>query len=144
MIKMLIADDEPLVCVGIQSMLQWGEYGIEIVGTARNGQVAEEMIEQLKPDIVISDIKMPVKTGLELAESCVEKYGRIPLFIFLTSYEEFEFVKKAMHLQVVDYLIKLELSPETLANAVKKLQTYLKDTKESAARYKILKSVYPC
>ena len=49
MIKMLIADDEPLVCVGIQSMLQWGEYGIEIVGTARNGQVAEEMIEQLNP-----------------------------------------------------------------------------------------------
>jgi two-component system response regulator YesN len=125
MIKMLIADDEPLVCVGIQSMLQWGEYGIEIVGTARNGQVAEEMIEQLKPDIVISDIKMPVKTGLELAESCVEKYGRIPLFIFLTSYEEFEFVKKAMHLQVVDYLIKLELSPETLANAVKKATNIL-------------------
>ena len=120
MIKMLIADDEPLVCVGIQSMLQWDKYGIEIVGTARNGQVAEEMIEQLRPDIVISDIKMPVKTGLELAEKCVEKYGRIPLFIFLTSYEEFEFVKKAMHLQVVDYLIKPELSSETLAIAVKK------------------------
>lgn len=120
MIKMLIADDEPLVCVGIQSMLQWDKYGIEIVGTARNGKVAEEMIEQLRPDIVISDIKMPVKTGLELAESCVDKYGRIPLFIFLTSYEEFDFVKKAMHLQVVDYLIKLELSPESLAVAIKK------------------------
>ncbi len=120
MIKMLIADDEPLVCVGIQSMLQWGEYGIEIVGTARNGQIAEEMIEQLRPDIVISDIKMPVKTGLELAQSCTEKYGRIPLFIFLTSYEEFDFVKKAMHLQVVDYLIKLELSSDSLAVAVKK------------------------
>ncbi len=120
MIKMLIADDEPLVCVGIQSMLQWDKYGIEVVGTARNGQVAEEMIEELRPDIIISDIKMPVKTGLELAEHCVKKYGRIPLFIFLTSYEEFDFVKKAMHLQVVDYLIKLELSPENLEVAVKK------------------------
>lgn len=120
MIKMLIADDEPLVCVGIQSILQWEEHGIEIVGTARNGMIAEEMIEQLRPDIVISDIKMPVKTGLELAESCAERYGRIPLFIFLTSYEEFDFVKKAMHLQVVDYLVKLELTPDSLSAAVQK------------------------
>lgn len=120
MIKMLIVDDEPLVCVGIQSMLKWDEFGIEVVGTARNGKLAAEMIEQLRPDIVISDIKMPVKSGLELAENCAEKFGRIPLFIMLTSYEEYELVKKAMHLQVVDYLIKLELSPESLAVAVKK------------------------
>ncbi|NLV35200.1 MAG: helix-turn-helix domain-containing protein [Clostridiaceae bacterium] len=130
MIKMLIADDEPLVCVGIQSMLQWEEHGIEIVGTARNGKIAEEMIEQLRPEIVISDIKMPVKTGLELAESCAEKYGRIPLFIFLTSYEEFDFIKKAMHLQVVDYLIKLELTPDSLSAAVQKALNILERYKK--------------
>ena len=59
MIKLLIADDEPLVQIGIKSMLNWAEYGIEICGTAMNGQAALEMIEEQSPEIVITDIKMP-------------------------------------------------------------------------------------
>lgn len=105
MIKMLIADDEALVCIGLQSMLKWEDYQIEIVGIAHNGAQAEEMIESLRPDLVISDIKMPVKTGLQVAESVRDKYGRIPLFIFLTSYEEFEYARRAIHLQAADYLV---------------------------------------
>ena len=120
MIKLLIADDEPLVCVGLQSMLRWEDYNIEIAGTARNGLQAAEMIEKLRPDIVITDIKMPLKTGLELAAECHRKYGRIPLFIILTSYEEFGFVRQALEFQAVDYLLKLELSPESLAISIRK------------------------
>ncbi|MDR2656126.1 MAG: response regulator [Oscillospiraceae bacterium] len=120
MVKLLIADDEPLVCVGLQSMLKWRDFGIEIVGTARNGAQAMEMIERFRPDIVISDIKMPIKTGLELAEECAAKYGRLPLFIFLTNYEEFAFVKQALFFQAVDYLVKIELSPEMLSEAIQK------------------------
>ena len=120
MIRLLIADDEPLVCVGLQSMLRWEDYKIEIAGTARNGQQAAEMIEKLRPDIVITDIKMPLKTGLELAAECHRKYGRIPLFIILTSYEEFGFVRQALDFQAVDYLLKLELSPESLALSIGK------------------------
>jgi two-component system response regulator YesN len=118
--RLLIADDEPLVCVGLRSMLRWEDYGIEIAGTARNGQQAAEMIEALGPDLVITDIKMPVKTGLELAEECNRKYGRIPLFIILTCFEEFEFVRRALSFQAVDYLVKLELTPETLGDSIKK------------------------
>lgn len=120
MIKMLIADDEALVCIGLQSMLKWEDYQIEIVGIAHNGAQAEEMIESLRPDLVISDIKMPVKTGLQVAESVRDKYGRIPLFIFLTSYEEFEYARHAIHLQAADYLVKLELTPQILAESVQK------------------------
>ncbi len=120
MIKLLIADDEPLVCVGLQSMLEWGRLGIEVVGTARNGEQAMQLIEQLSPEIVITDIRMPLKSGLEVAEECAEKYGRIPLFIVLTSYEEFDLVRKAIKVQAVDYLIKLELSPQSLEESVKK------------------------
>jgi len=75
MVKLLIADDEPLVCVGLRSMLKWEELGIEVIGTARNGRQAAEMIEKLSPEIVITDIKMPLMTGLELAEECAQKYG---------------------------------------------------------------------
>jgi two-component system response regulator YesN len=106
-------------------MLKWEDYGIEVVGTARNGQQASEMIESLKPDIVITDIKMPLKTGLELAEECAAKYGKLPLFIILTSFEEFEFVRRALGVQAVDYLVKLELTPDSLAASISKALSML-------------------
>jgi two-component system response regulator YesN len=127
MTRLLIADDEPLVCVGLQSMLRWEDIGVEIVGTARNGQQAAEMIEDLQPDIVITDIKMPLKTGLELAVECHRKYGRIPLFIILTSYEEFDFARQALEFQAVDYLVKLELSAESLALSIKRAMDILRE-----------------
>ena len=70
MYKLLIVDDEPLVQVGIKSMLNWNELNIEVAGTAVNGQIALKMIEELNPDIVITDIKMPVMGGLELVRAC--------------------------------------------------------------------------
>jgi two-component system response regulator YesN len=106
-------------------MLKWEDYGVEVVGTARNGQQAAEMVESLEPDIVITDIKMPLKTGLELAEECAAKYGKLPLFIILTSFEEFEFVRRALGVQAVDYLVKLELTPESLAVSISKALSML-------------------
>ncbi len=119
MINLLIADDEPLVQAGIKSMINWEEYGIHIVGTAANGAIAYDMIQEYKPEIVITDIKMPVMSGLELAQKCKEEKRTLPVFIILTSYEEFEFAKEALSYQVIEYLVKLELTPETLTNAVK-------------------------
>jgi two-component system response regulator YesN len=131
MIKLLIADDEPLVCVGLRSMIRWEDFDIEIAGTARNGEQALEMIETLRPEIVITDIKMPLKSGLELAEECGKKYGHIPLFIILTSFEEFDFVRRALSIQAVDYLVKLELSPESLAAAVSKALSLLEEIRRA-------------
>ncbi|MFD3259797.1 response regulator [Paenibacillus lentus] len=127
MIKLLIADDEALVCIGLQSMLKWEEYGIEVVGVAHNGAQEEEMIDAYRPDIVITDIKMPIKTGLQVAESVRRKYGRIPLFIILTSYEEFEYARTAIEMQAVDYLVKLELTPQALEASIKKAIKLLKE-----------------
>lgn len=119
MYKLLIADDEPLVQAGIKSMLDWRELNIEISGTAMNGQAALKLIEEQNPDIVITDIKMPVMSGLELIRLCRERYGsERPLFIILTSYEDFHMVKEALTYQVTDYLVKLELTPENLKEAV--------------------------
>lgn len=120
MIKLLIADDEALVCIGLQSMLKWEQYNIEIVGIAHNGAQEEEMIDALRPDIVISDIKMPIKSGLEVAASVRQKYGRLPLFIMLTSYEEFQYARGAIEVQATDYLVKLELTPEALSESIRR------------------------
>ena len=122
MYKLLIADDEPLVQVGIKSMLPWASMDIEITGIAANGQAALNLIESDMPDIVITDIKMPIMTGLELARTCQERYGdNQPAFIILTSYEDFEFVREALHCQVCDYLIKLELTPDVLRASIEKV-----------------------
>ena len=120
MIKLLIADDEPLVQIGIRSMLKWEEFGIEICGVASNGQAALEMIRTHSPQIVITDIKMPIMNGLTLAKTCREEFGSIPLFIILTSYEEFPLIKEALSYQAIDYLIKLELDEQTLAGSIHK------------------------
>ena len=122
MYKLLIVDDEPLVQAGIKSMLDWTELNIEVTGTAMNGQTALKLIEDQNPDFVITDIKMPVMSGLELIRTCRERYGsERPLFIILTSYEDFHMVKEALTYQVTDYLVKLELTPETLREAVNRV-----------------------
>lgn len=133
MIKLLIVDDEPLVQIGIKSMINWAEHGIEVCGTAMNGEAALKMIKEYSPELVITDIKMPIMNGLDLAKTCRETYGPIPLFIFLTSYEEFQLVKRALSYQAVDYLIKLELDAQSLTDSVKRALERLEDLKVSEA-----------
>ena len=122
MYKLLIVDDEPLVQVGIKSMLNWADLNIEVAGTAVNGQAALKMVSELAPDIVITDIKMPVMSGLELIRQCRELHGsEKPYFIILTSYEDFHMVKEALTYQVTDYLVKMELTPPALTEAVNRV-----------------------
>ena len=120
MIKLLIVDDEPLVQVGIRSMINWAELGIEICGVAKDGVHALELIAKHSPEIVITDIKMPRMNGLELVKTCRDQYGKLPVFVILTSYEEFQLLKEAISYQVVDYLVKLELNQEILTQAIHK------------------------
>ena len=133
MIKLLIVDDEPLVQIGIKSMLNWADYGIEICGTAANGQAALSMIEDLGPELVITDIKMPIMNGLDLVKQCREQFGPIPVFIVLTSYEEFQLVRTALSYQVADYLVKLELDPSSLAESITRALKRLEKEKASEA-----------
>lgn len=131
--KLLIADDEPLVLIGVQSMLKSADQGVEVCATARNGQQALELIEQIRPDIVITDIKMPIMSGLEVAQACRKRYGALPVFIMLTSYEEFSFVKDAMHLGAVEYLVKLELTPSSLAASVARAAARVEEITKSTS-----------
>ena len=117
MLRILLVDDEPLVLIGLQGMLEWEKLGYTVCGTARNGKLALELIEREKPDIVIADVKMPVMDGLTLAHTCRER-SALPAFIMLTSFEEFNYIKQAMGAGVVDYLVKLDLTPENLKNAL--------------------------
>lgn len=143
MIKLLIADDEPLVQAGIKSMLNWEDYNISIVGTAANGAAAYDMIKSCDPEIVITDIKMPVMSGLELAKKCYEEKMSLPIFIILTSYEEFQFAKEALTYQVTEYLVKLELTAETLGDALTRAIGRVAEVRQTAQLHDTsLNSVY--
>ena len=141
--SIIIADDEPLVLVGLQSMLDYSSLDCEIVAQARNGSQLEEAIEKYNPDIVITDIRMPIKTGLDVLKEAKEK-NRDCEFILLTSYEEFEYVKSAISLDAVEYLVKLELSVDTLKAAIEKAKKRIesKRGKSSSSSFKDSKQIF--
>ena len=131
MVQLLIVDDEPLVQIGIRSMLNWESMGIEIAGTATNGRQAYDIILEKHPEIVITDIKMPIMDGMQLIEKC-QSQEHPPLFILLTSYEEFALVKQAISYQVLDYLVKLELTEDVLNAAIQKALGILEKERKQA------------
>ncbi len=116
--KCIIADDEPLVLIGLQGLIDWNSTGFEIIGQARNGKMLMDQVEALQPDLVISDIKMPVRSGLEVLEELRRQGRKLPVFIFLTSFEEFDLIKQALSLEAVDYIVKLELDKDQLIQAL--------------------------
>ena len=127
--KVVIADDEPLVLIGLQDLIAWQEEGFEIVAETRNGEQLSAAIEKHQPELVITDIKMPVKTGIEVLQEVKSKGARLPLFIFLTSFEEFELIKKAISLEAVDYIVKLELEKEQLISALRRTKAKIEEIK---------------
>lgn len=119
--KIMIADDESLVRIGLQSMLDWSKYGYEIVGVYKNGAELWEAAQRNTPDIVLTDIRMPVMDGLAL----IEKLGSLEKnvhVIILSSYDDFEYTRKALRLGVKDYLTKLEIEPYELLKILESLQ----------------------
>lgn len=113
MLSVVIVDDEALSRMELKSMLNWEKEGFRLSGEAENGKAGLEAILQNKPDIVITDIKMPVMDGLEMIRLARSQYDGAR-YIILSSYEEFALLKTAMRYGVADYLIKLELTPDIL------------------------------
>ena len=105
MTSVLIVDDEKYVRLGIKSETDWALIGCEVVGEASNGKEALELADELCPDLVISDIRMPKMDGIELAAKLLEKHPNTRI-IFLTAYNEFEYARQAIRIGVSDYLLK--------------------------------------
>ena len=113
MLKVLIVDDEILARVGIKSFIAWKEHDFEIVGECDNGGKAFLMAKDLKPDIIITDVKMPIMSGIELMKA-LKNEGVEVKFIMLSSYDDFNLVKEAMKEGAEDYILKLQMESEDL------------------------------
>lgn len=123
MYRTILIDDEPLILAGIASLIRWEDHDCCIIGKATDSHAALEMILETRPDIIITDIRMPVMDGIELIEACKEK-GCLSAVIFLTNLEDFRLARQAVHLGATDYLVKLDLKPETLILALEQAKEH--------------------
>lgn len=101
----VIADDEQVILNGLNKLLDWDKLGIQIVGNAHDGEALFKEISDKMPDIVISDIKMPKFSGMDVIKALSGRAG-CPKFIFISGYEEFSYAKDAVKYGAVDYLLK--------------------------------------
>ena len=83
MYKVLLVDDEPQILRGMEVGIQWENFGFEVIGTAGNGKEAWEMIQNNRPDVLISDIKMPFMDGLELVEIINKNFIKMKIILFI-------------------------------------------------------------
>ncbi|WP_028609488.1 response regulator transcription factor [Paenibacillus harenae] len=135
--KVLIVDDEVLIRQGIKHFMNWEHEGFLIVGEASNGMEALELIRELQPHIVITDIVMPVMDGEELTKQIKQHYPDIEVIV-LSSFGEFDYVRSTFQSGVADYILKPKLDLQHLL-AVLKLtadKIPMLRSSEAAGRYR--------
>ena len=105
MLKVLITDDEQMICNLIANILDWEDMGFQIIGMANTGTDAFDIIQKEKPDVVISDIRMPGYDGIQLIQKTAEA-GIQAVFVMISGYKQFEYAQNAMKYGVKYYLLK--------------------------------------
>ena len=105
MLKIFLAEDEVIVRETIKRMIPWEELGFELVGEAADGEMALPLLIRQKPDLLITDIKMPFMDGLTLAKLAKKELPELKIVI-LSGYDDFNYAKQAINIGVEDYLLK--------------------------------------
>jgi two-component system response regulator YesN len=128
MLKVLIVEDEDIIRKGIAYTFDWLSMGCVIVGEAADGVEGEEKILELKPDIVLADIKMPRQSGMEMLS---RTRGRVNYkSLLLTSYAEFDYARQAIDLKVSDYLLK-PVKEDDLRKVILRVRTEIESERET-------------
>ena len=132
MMKVLLVEDE----VGTRNLLRiivnWEEFHMKIIGEAQNGREALFRIQEEIPDLVVTDIKMPIMDGISLAEEIMKKYPQVKVII-VTAYDDFKYAQKALRAGAVDFILKplkRQEVKEALARVGRQIETVEEGTKE--------------
>ncbi len=119
MMKIVIVEDEEMIRRGLVHTMDWLSMGAMVIADAKNGKEGLEKIIELRPDVVMTDIRMPLMDGFEMLEKAKTVYDFHS--IILTSYQEFDYAKKAISLNATDYLLK-PVTEEDLQKSLLKIQ----------------------
>lgn len=131
MYRVILVDDEPEVRTGLIYKIDWNRLGFDVAGEAGNGREALALLESACPHVMLTDIRMPTMSGLELLKQCEERYPALRTVV-LSGHDEFDYVKTAMQCGARDYLLKPVVRLE-LANLLAKLKEEL-DAEAAAER----------
>ena len=123
MYRVFLADDEPWILISLKNLIDWGECGFVICGEATDGIKAWERIVRTKPDLIISDIKMPGMDGIELIKKVREEKLRAEVVI-ISGYSDFEYARAGLKYGCTDYLIK-PVDEEELVGCLEKVKEKL-------------------
>ena len=118
MLRLMIVDDEQIIREALCRMIDYEAIGYQLIGTAKNGMEAYDIICDEYPDVVITDIRMPILGGLDLIDRSIKADSRIT-FILLSGYSEFEYAKQAMQYGVRHYLLKPTNKQELLETLIR-------------------------
>lgn len=105
MIKVFLVEDEIVIREAIHKMIPWAEYGFELIGEAKDGEMALPLIKKSRPDVLITDIKMPFMDGLTLSR-LVKKDLPNTKIIIISGYDDFDYARQAISLGIEQYLLK--------------------------------------
>lgn len=122
MMTVLIAEDEDIILKGLVHLIDWKSMGCKVIGQAHDGEEGEKLIKALRPDIVLTDIKMPKKSGIKMIEDTINfcKFKAI----LLTSHADFDYAQQALRLHIFEYLLK-PVDEKELRETVKKIHKEL-------------------
>ncbi len=135
MIRVFLVEDEIVVRSGIKNNIAWEKEGYRFVGEASDGETAYPLIKKTKPDILLTDIRMPFMDGLELSALVKKEFPKTKIII-LSGYSDFAYAKSAIHIGVTDYLLK-PVTAKVLLEAVSKVADGIrKEQAEEIARRK--------
>lgn len=134
MLKLFLVEDEIIVREGIKKKINWEEHGFTFVGEASDGELAYPLIQQTRPDVVITDIQMPFMDGLELSRLVKREMPWIKIII-LSGYDEFEYAKEAISIGVTDYLLK----PIASAKIIETIQRVKEIIQEEQRQKEVIK-----
>lgn len=105
MLKIFLVEDESIVREGLKKIIPWEQYGYQFMGEAADGEMALPMIRKIRPDVLITDIKMPFMDGLSLSQIVTQEIPDIKIII-ISGYDEFEYAQRAIQVGVEQYLLK--------------------------------------
>ncbi|MEK8129594.1 response regulator [Paenibacillus filicis] len=128
LLRALIVDDEPLIVENLQNVIPWSAYQITVVGTADNGAAALELTQQLQPDLILCDIRMPRMDGLTFLEQ-LHCLGMDCSVIMLTGFQEFDYARRAVKFGAKDFVLK-PINYEELKSVVTRVAEQIRERKQ--------------
>lgn len=132
MLKIFLVEDESIVREGLRDNIPWQQYGYKFVGEASDGEMALPLIQKTRPDVLLTDIRMPFMDGLSLSRIVHQEFPETKIII-ISGYDDFEYARQAISLGVEQYLLK-PITRATLQKVLSELRTKI-ETEQEQKRY---------